>query len=56
SSAKTNEGPSLNECLYKGPVMLPSLIGILLRARQGRFLLIADVEKAFLPSQEYPLA
>uniref|UniRef100_A0A8R1TJK1 Reverse transcriptase domain-containing protein n=1 Tax=Onchocerca volvulus TaxID=6282 RepID=A0A8R1TJK1_ONCVO len=28
--------------------MLPSLIGILLRARQGRYLVIADVEKAFL--------
>uniref|UniRef100_A0A1I7VWU5 Reverse transcriptase domain-containing protein n=1 Tax=Loa loa TaxID=7209 RepID=A0A1I7VWU5_LOALO len=48
ASAKTNEGPSLNECLYKGPVMLPLLIGILLRARQGRYLVIADVEKAFL--------
>uniref|UniRef100_A0A8R1XQK2 Uncharacterized protein n=1 Tax=Onchocerca volvulus TaxID=6282 RepID=A0A8R1XQK2_ONCVO len=39
NEAKTNEGLSLNECLYKGPVMLPSLIGILLRAKQRRYLL-----------------
>uniref|UniRef100_A0A1I7VQ92 Reverse transcriptase domain-containing protein n=1 Tax=Loa loa TaxID=7209 RepID=A0A1I7VQ92_LOALO len=48
ASAKTNEGPSLNECLYRGPAMMPSLVGILLRARQGRYLVIVDVEKAFL--------
>uniref|UniRef100_A0A1I7VSX5 Reverse transcriptase domain-containing protein n=1 Tax=Loa loa TaxID=7209 RepID=A0A1I7VSX5_LOALO len=43
-----DEDPSLNECLHRGPVMMPSLIGILLRARQGRYLVITDVEKAFL--------
>ncbi|VDM92646.1 unnamed protein product [Onchocerca ochengi] len=47
ASAKMNEGPSLNECLYKGLVMLPPLTGILLLDKQGRYLVIADVEKAF---------
>uniref|UniRef100_A0A1I7VBR0 Reverse transcriptase domain-containing protein n=2 Tax=Loa loa TaxID=7209 RepID=A0A1I7VBR0_LOALO len=32
----------------RGPLMMASLTGILLRARQGRYLVIADVEKAFL--------
>ncbi|VDK66454.1 unnamed protein product, partial [Onchocerca ochengi] len=31
--AKTTEGPSLKECLHRGPVMLPSLVGIILHAR-----------------------
>ncbi|MCP9257469.1 hypothetical protein DINM_000823 [Dirofilaria immitis] len=32
ASAKTTEIPLLDECLYKGLVMLPSLVGIILRA------------------------
>uniref|UniRef100_A0A1I7V8F8 DUF1758 domain-containing protein n=1 Tax=Loa loa TaxID=7209 RepID=A0A1I7V8F8_LOALO len=48
ASAKTKKGSSLNECLYRGPVMMPSSIRILLRARQGCYLVVADVEKAFL--------
>uniref|UniRef100_A0A1I7VNA1 CRAL-TRIO domain-containing protein n=1 Tax=Loa loa TaxID=7209 RepID=A0A1I7VNA1_LOALO len=48
ASAKRNESPSLNECLYRGPAMMPSLAGILLRPRQGRYLVIVVVEKAFL--------
>ncbi|VDM96915.1 unnamed protein product, partial [Onchocerca ochengi] len=48
ASAKTTEGPSLNGCLYRGPVMLPSLVGIILRARQAHYIIMADAEKAFL--------
>ncbi|VDN00904.1 unnamed protein product, partial [Onchocerca ochengi] len=48
ASAKTTEGPSLNECLHRGPVMLPSLVGIILRARQAHYIIMANVEKAFL--------
>ncbi|VDP14837.1 unnamed protein product [Onchocerca flexuosa] len=47
-TTKTTEGPSLNECLYRGPVMLSSLVGIILRAKQSRYIIMADVEKAFL--------
>ena len=39
--------PSLNDCLYEGPSLLPEIAGIQLRARLHRYLLIADVEKAF---------
>ncbi|VDM99929.1 unnamed protein product, partial [Onchocerca ochengi] len=51
ASAKTTEGPSLNECLYRGPVMLPSLVGIILCARQARYIIMANVEKAFLQAK-----
>uniref|UniRef100_A0A1I7V8I3 Reverse transcriptase domain-containing protein n=1 Tax=Loa loa TaxID=7209 RepID=A0A1I7V8I3_LOALO len=34
--------------MLRGPVMMPSSIRILLRARQGCYLVVADVEKAFL--------
>uniref|UniRef100_A0A1I7V8F3 Reverse transcriptase domain-containing protein n=1 Tax=Loa loa TaxID=7209 RepID=A0A1I7V8F3_LOALO len=41
-----------SDCNYvtesMGPVMMPSSIRILLRARQGCYLVVADVEKAFL--------
>uniref|UniRef100_A0A1I7VAS5 Reverse transcriptase domain-containing protein n=1 Tax=Loa loa TaxID=7209 RepID=A0A1I7VAS5_LOALO len=39
---------SLNEVLYRGPIMLPDLVGILLRFRMMKNAIIADVEKAFL--------
>ncbi|KAK5977662.1 hypothetical protein GCK32_020150 [Trichostrongylus colubriformis] len=47
ASSKTRGAPSLNDCLHQGPTLLPELAGILLRSRLCRFLLIADVEKAF---------
>ena len=48
-SAKTNAAnSSLNDCLYRGPVLLQDLAGILLRFRLQRVAITADIEKAFL--------
>ena len=43
---RTNK--SLNECLYRGPIMLPDLFGLLLRFRLHPIAIIADIAKAFL--------
>ncbi|XP_053392222.1 uncharacterized protein LOC128554912 [Mercenaria mercenaria] len=39
---------SLNENLYRGPVMLHDLCGMLMRFRLHKIALVADIEKAFL--------
>ena len=39
---------SLNECLYRGPVILPDLCGLLIRFRMYPIIILADIEKAFL--------
>ena len=41
-------GPSLNECLYKGPKFQQLILNILIRFRAYKVAHIADVEKAFL--------
>ncbi|XP_065186225.1 uncharacterized protein LOC135817053 [Sycon ciliatum] len=49
ASAKTKEGnKSLNECIHRGPVLLPDLCGILLRFRLNPIAMSSDIEKAFL--------
>ncbi|XP_070546913.1 uncharacterized protein [Ptychodera flava] len=49
ASAKEKKGSkNLNECLYRGPVMLKDLCGLLLRFRQNKVAMVADIEKAFL--------
>ncbi|XP_068697571.1 uncharacterized protein [Montipora foliosa] len=49
ASAKARKGcKSLNECLYRGPVILDDLCGLLLRFRTHKVALTADIEKAFL--------
>ncbi|VDM93290.1 unnamed protein product [Onchocerca ochengi] len=39
---------SLNEVLYRGPIILPELVGVLLRYRSMKVVINADIEKAFL--------
>ena len=39
---------SLNDCLYRGPVLLPDLCGNLLRFIQYPIVTLAYIEKAFL--------
>ena len=49
ASAKTrgaNNSP--NECLYRGPVLMNDLCGLLMRFRLNNTALVADIEKAFL--------
>ena len=41
-------GVSLNDCLHVGPPLTPLLFEILLRFREKRIALAADIEKAFL--------
>ena len=43
-----DSGPSLNECLYKGPKFHQLIFDLLVRFRAYRVGLVADVEKAFL--------
>ncbi|XP_068734586.1 uncharacterized protein [Montipora capricornis] len=49
ASAKARKGcNSLNECFYRGPVILEDLCGLLLRFRTHKVALTADIERAFL--------
>ncbi|XP_070552477.1 uncharacterized protein [Ptychodera flava] len=49
ASAKvTKDSKNLNECLYRGPVMLKDLCGLLLHFRLNKVAMVADIEKAFL--------
>ncbi|TMS33284.1 hypothetical protein L596_001043 [Steinernema carpocapsae] len=48
ASAHLRGCPSLNDTMYQGPSLIPLILGIMLRIRTGRILLLADVEKAFL--------
>ena len=48
-SAKGRKGDkSINECLYKGPNLLPDLCGILFHFRTQQIAIFLDIEKAFL--------
>ncbi|KHJ84892.1 hypothetical protein OESDEN_15388, partial [Oesophagostomum dentatum] len=48
ASAHSVGKPSLNDLLYQGPLILPNIVGILMRFRTGKVATIADIEKAFL--------
>ncbi|CAJ0595066.1 unnamed protein product [Cylicocyclus nassatus] len=47
-SAKLKGSVSLNDTLYRGPVLLPNLVGILILSRLCEILISSDIEKAFL--------
>uniref|UniRef100_A0A7I4YWZ2 DUF1758 domain-containing protein n=1 Tax=Haemonchus contortus TaxID=6289 RepID=A0A7I4YWZ2_HAECO len=48
ASAHYKDRPSLNDIVHQGPTILPKIYGILLRFRVGKYVLLSDVEKAFL--------
>ena len=49
ASARAKRGNrSLNDCLYRGPVLIPNLAGMLMRFRLHAIVLLSDIEKAFL--------
>ena len=48
SSKAFRLAPSLNDCVYRGPVMLEDLCGLLMRFRLKRVGVVSDIEKAFL--------
>ena len=47
-SAKSKNGRSLNDCLWKGENLVQQLFEVLLRVRVGEILLTADAEQAYL--------
>ncbi|VDN29658.1 unnamed protein product [Gongylonema pulchrum] len=47
ASAKTNIRKSLNDLLYRGPVLLNDLVEILLRFRPMEIAIICDIEKVY---------
>jgi len=52
ASAKTcRENQSLNECLYRGPVMFHALCGMIMRFRLQPIVIHADIEKSLLANR-----
>ena len=47
-ASAASKGPSLNNCLYKGPQLTPLLFEILIRFRSKNVSLVGNIEKAFL--------
>ena len=47
ASARSNNGPSLNQILHAGPSLLPLINEIMLRFRTKQVALVGDLEKAF---------
>jgi hypothetical protein len=48
ASAKMKGKNSLNDIIFQGPTLLPDLLGLILRFRLKKYVLLADLEKAFL--------
>ena len=46
-ASSRSDGPSLNDCLYKGPKFNQLILDLLLRFRSYKVALTADLEKAF---------
>lgn len=53
-SASSSSGVSLNQILMVGPNVQDSLFSILIRARQYRYILSADIEKMYRQVQVHP--
>ena len=47
SSKSSNDSPSLNEFLYSGPALNPTIFSVVLRFRDKRIAPVRDIEKAF---------
>lgn len=48
ASASSAPGqPSVNQCMYRGPIFTPELVGLMSRFRLKPFIVIADIEAAF---------
>ena len=54
ASAKSRNGPSLNECLYKGPCLTPLIFDELMKFRMHKIAITADIEKAYLQISVFP--
>ena len=48
------DNKNLNECLYRGPVLLRDLVGMILRFRIPKVGIVSDIEKAFLQIELQP--
>jgi len=48
ASARELHGQSINDCLFEGSNLFPSLIGVIIRFRLFEHALTGDIEKAFL--------
>ena len=48
ASASKTDTPSLNDCLYTGPSLTPLLFDVLIRLRAYKYVVLGDIEKAFL--------
>ncbi|EGT60120.1 hypothetical protein CAEBREN_32382, partial [Caenorhabditis brenneri] len=47
ASSHMKDENSLNDCLHAGPSILQPIVGILLRTRLSKYMIISDIEKAF---------
>eukprot|EP00795_Rhopilema_esculentum_P017883 gene17883-biopygen2028 len=48
SARPTPTTNSINDCMYKGPALQPNIWDIMVRARMTPYLLLGDIQKAFL--------